>query len=376
MNASPTRILFILFLSQAGIVLSQTLLPMPDHIVVTILENHSYSQIIGSPAAPFINTLANDTLSALFTDSHAIVYPSQPNYLILYSGSAQGVVDDSVPPENPFFTENLGRQLIDAGRTFITYSEDLPEVGFNGTKSGDYVRKHNPAANWMGTGPNQVSATSNQPLTEFPADDFTLLPTVCYVIPNQVNDMHTGQDPERITTGDEWIKNNLGNYIQWAKENNSMFILTFDENDRSTGNHILTVFTGQMIQAGQYSKRIDHYAVLNTIENMYGLPFLGDSLTHPIITDCWKENSIPTRSTEKTSKIFMYPNPNNGLLYIELSDYHEATVEIYNYKGQLEQIVPVVSSKSAINTKDLEKGLYLVKIKNREGVIRGKFIKN
>ena len=124
---------------------------MPDHIVIAILENHSYSQIIGSTAAPFINSLANDTLSALFTDSHGITYPSQPNYLILYSGSAQGVTNDQVPSANPFTTPNLGRQLTDAGKTFITYSEDLPEAGFNGATSGYYVRKHNPVANWMGT---------------------------------------------------------------------------------------------------------------------------------------------------------------------------------------------------------------------------------
>ena len=213
-------------------------------------------------------------------------------------------------------------------------------------------------------------------MTAFPSDDFTLLPTVCFVVPNLNNDMHNGSDPDRITTGDEWISNNLGGYIQWAKTNNSLFILTFDENDRSPDNHILTVFTGQRVQAGQYSTRIDHYSVLNTIENMYGLEYLGDSVTHTIITDCWKENSIPSGSNDKTTIDILYPNPNNGWFYIELSDYHTATVEIYNSNGQLIQFNPVGPSKTAINTEDLVKGFYLVKIKNREGVTLGKFIKN
>jgi hypothetical protein len=375
MNLAAKRFFILLFLSRACLVISQTALPRPDHIVIVILENHSYSQLIGSPAAYFINSLANDTLSALFTDSHGITHPSQPNYLILYSGSAQGVINDQVPSDNPFTSANLGRQLIDAGKTFITYSEDLPEVGYNGKTSGYYARKHNPLANWMGTGTNQVSATTNQPLTAFPSGDFTLLPTVSYVVPNLNNDMHNGSDPARITTCDEWISNNLGGYIQWAKANNSLFILTFDEDDRSSGNHIVTVFTGQMVQAGQYSTRIDHYSVLNTIENMYGLAYLGDSVTHTIITDCWKENSIPSGLNDKTAKDILYPNPNNGLFFVELTDYHDATAETYNSNGQLIQIDPLGPSKTTINTDDLVKGFYLVKIKNREGITLAKFIK-
>jgi phosphatidylinositol-3-phosphatase len=370
------RLLLLLFLSQAGIVASQTILPAPDHIVVAILENHSYSQLIGSPAAPFINSLAEDTFSALFTDSHAIVYPSQPNYLILYSGSTQGVTNNLVPPGSPFTTANLGRQLNDAGKSFAIYSEDLPEAGYNGDSSGYYVRKHNPVANWMGEGKNQVPAATSQPLTAFPSEDFTLLPTVCFVVPNQMNNMHNGFDPERITTGDDWLSNNLGDYIQWAKENNSLFILTFDEDDRSPGNHILTVFTGQRVKAGEYSSRIDHYSVLNTIENMYGLEYLGDSATHTIITDCWKENPVTSLRNDQKSNDKIYLNPNNGLLIIELEDHPGATAEIYNSNGQLIQIVPIGPSKTALSTDGLVKGFYLVKIKSSEGVSLGKFVKN
>lgn len=376
MIASRAGFLVILILLQANFLVSQDALPAPDHIVIAILENHNYSQIIGSPAAPFINSLANDTLSVLFEDSHGIVYPSQPNYLILYSGSAQGVKNDSVPTGNPFTTENLGRQLMDAGKTFITYSEDLPETGYNGAKSGNYARKHNPAANWMGTGQNQVPDTTNQPFTAFPSDDFTRLPTVCFVVPNQANDMHNGSDPGRIAAGDAWIDSTLGGYIRWAKENNSLFILTFDEDDRSPGNHIVTLFTGQLVKAGRYPDRIDHYSVLNTIETMYGLPLLGDSLTHTVITGCWKEHSVPTASIDKTSGDILYPNPTDGLFYIELPGNPEATAEIYNLKGQPEQITPVRSKETAISTAGLAKGIYLVKIKTPEGIIIRKLVKN
>ncbi|RPH78538.1 MAG: acid phosphatase, partial [Nitrospiraceae bacterium] len=54
-------------------------LPRPDHIVIVIEENHSYSQIIDSPDAPYINKLAAQ--GAVFTQSFGVTYPSQPNYL-------------------------------------------------------------------------------------------------------------------------------------------------------------------------------------------------------------------------------------------------------------------------------------------------------
>lgn len=78
--------------------------PRPDHVVIVIEENHSYSEIIGSPAAPYINSLAAQ--GALFTQSYAITHPSQPNYLDLFSGFNQGVTNDSCP--HYFTTDNLG----------------------------------------------------------------------------------------------------------------------------------------------------------------------------------------------------------------------------------------------------------------------------
>jgi hypothetical protein len=95
----------------------------------------------------------------------------------------------------------------------------------------------------------------------------------------------------------------------------------------------MTLFTGQMVKAGRYPDRIDHYSVLNTIETMYGLPLLGDSLIHTVITGCWKEYSVPTASIDKTSGDILYPNPTDGLFYIELPGNPEATAEIYNLKG-------------------------------------------
>src|SRR5436190_4021931 len=88
--------------------------PTPSHVVIAIEENHAYSQIIGSSSAPYINSLANS--GALFTQSFAITHPSEPNYLAFFSGSTQGITDDSCP--HTFAPPDLGGELIAAGLTF------------------------------------------------------------------------------------------------------------------------------------------------------------------------------------------------------------------------------------------------------------------
>ncbi len=345
---------------------SQSVLPVPDHIVIVILENHDYAQIIGSSEAPYINALASDTNSALFTNSYAIEHPSQPNYLDLYSGCNQGVTHNGVPLEIPFTTDNLGRQLIDSGKTFITYSEDLPSVGFNGESAGKYVRKHNPVSNWMGEGINQVPIEMNQPFTAFPSSDFTLLPDVCYVVPNQDNNMHDGS----ITMGDNWIYNNLSDYVQWTKTNNSLLILTFDEDNYGPDNHILTIFTGQMVLAGVYSEMIDHYSILRTIEEMHGLPYACNASTANTISDCWKTtDGINTNQIN----LSIYPNPANNYFTVEISDFHSLKnlkLSFANVLGEIVKEISITSYITNIQVDGLASGMFLYNLKNEGEVIK------
>jgi hypothetical protein len=114
--------------------------PRPDHVVMVIEENHSFQEIYNSPSASYINSLLPD--AAVFTQSFAIEHPSQPNYFDLFSGSNQGVTDNSCP--HSFSAANLGGQLLVAGLTFAGYSEDLPSVGSTVCTSGFYARKHVP----------------------------------------------------------------------------------------------------------------------------------------------------------------------------------------------------------------------------------------
>jgi acid phosphatase len=237
-------------------------------------ENHGYSEIIGSPNAPYINSLAQS--GALFTKSYAIAHPSQPNYLDLFSGANQGVTNDSCP--HSFAVDNEGSELIALGLSFAGYSEGLPAKGSQVCTYGKYARKHSPWTNFT-----NLPAKTNLPYTKFPAD-YTRLPTVSWVIPNLDDDMHDGS----IQQGDTWLKNNLSAYLAWAETHNSLLIVTWDEDDGGQANHIATIFAGPMIRPGQYSETINHYTVLRTIEAMYGLTPLGNSASVKPIRDVWE----------------------------------------------------------------------------------------
>jgi hypothetical protein len=262
--------------------------PRPDHVVIVIEENHAYSEIIGNSSAPYINSLASQ--GALFTSSYAITHPSQPNYIALFSGSTQGCTDDNVPAAGtPWSAPNLGSELTGAGFTFGGYSEDMPSVGFTGPWNAGYARKHNP---WVDF--SNVPAASNMPLTSFPAPGaYDTLPTVSIVVPNVTDDMHDGS----VSLGDTWLKNNLDAYIQWAKTHNSLFILTWDEDDGSPTNQIATLFVGPMVKPGTYSQTINHYSVLRTLEDMYGTGHAGAAATAAPITGVWDSAATPPPPT-------------------------------------------------------------------------------
>lgn len=252
---------------------------VPTHIVIVVEENHSYSQIAGNKNAPYINQLMKE--GANFTSYHALEHPSQPNYLDLFSGSNQGVTNDSCP--NTFSAPSLGSQLLSKGGaslSFAGYSEGLPTTGFTGCSAGAYARKHSP---WVDF--SNIPASANQPFSNFPKD-YNQLPTVAFVIPDLNHDMHNGT----IQAADTWLQQNLSSYVSWAKTHNSMLIVTWDEANGSTSNRVPTIMVGPMIKPGNYSEKLNHFNLLHTIESMYGLPALGKSKLVSPITNIWTQS--------------------------------------------------------------------------------------
>lgn len=263
-----------------------------DHVVIVVEENRTVTQIIGDLVnAPYINSLANNgvKMGSMF----AITHPSQPNYIHLFSGADQGVLDDNLPPNfsttptgtYPFRTLNLGHEIINAGFTFAGYCDELEVAGANDWADFDphsatypgvyYRRKHNPWANWIAKvlplANYQMTSTVNRAFIDFPTNfnpaAFAALPTVSFVIPNQLHDMHDGSRKQ----GDDWLRDNLNNYAVWAKTNNSLLVITWDEDDYNSVNQIPTVFFGAGLRDGTVCGGTwTLHNLLRTIEDMFG----------------------------------------------------------------------------------------------------------
>ncbi len=253
---------------------SLTGLPRPQHVVVVIMENQNLDQVVGNPDAPYLNQLIGG--GALFTQDSAVAHPSQPNYLALFSGDTQGVTGDSCP--HSFATPNLASQMLDAHLGFALYAEDLPAAGDPVCSTDDYARKHNPVPDFT-----NLPGRLTQPFTAF-GSDYAALPQVSFVIPNLCHDMHDCP----LADGDAWLRTALDGYRRWAATHQSLLVVTWDEaEDNSAANRVPLIVTGQMVRPGRYAESVDHYRVLRTLEDMFGLGHIGNAIQRTPIRDIW-----------------------------------------------------------------------------------------
>ncbi|MCX5062674.1 MULTISPECIES: alkaline phosphatase family protein [unclassified Streptomyces] len=253
-------------------------LPTPDHVVVVVMENHAYSQVIGSSSAPYLNNTLKAG-GANLTQSYGLTHPSEPNYYMLFSGSNQGRTDDSCVGVGSISAPNLASELIAAGKSWKSYNESLPSQGSTTCSSGNYAQKHNP---WFGF--SNVPTNTAMTFAQFPTD-YTTLPKVSFVTPNLCSDMHDCS----VSTGDTWIKDNLGAYATWAQTHNSILAVTFDEDNKQSGNRIPTLFYGQHVTPGSSSATTyNHYNVLRTVEDLAGLSaHAGNAASASDISGIW-----------------------------------------------------------------------------------------
>ncbi len=364
-------------------VIAQTV-PKHDHVIICMMENYDYSEIIGDVTdCPYINGLTTDPYGALFTNYFAIEHPSQPNYLDIFSGNNQGNTSDVTPTNYPYTVANLGAELIAKSYTFGGYSESLTSVGSQASTAGGtngYARKHAPWTNWLGTGTNQIPSTVHMPFTSFPTSaNYSTLPTVSFVVPNLGDDMHNGTAPTNKQAGDLWVKTNLDAYIQWAKTNNSLFIIVWDEDDNTGGsNQVNMTFVGQNVKAGNYSEKATHYRLLRTLEDMYGLGYAGGSSTEVPITDCWKSIATGISAVGNPENfVRVVPNPFTSLTVIKsANELRNAELKIFDALGrEVESIKEINGFQITVNRNNLGSGLYYFSIlQDQTQVSRGKLV--
>ncbi|HCX32819.1 MAG TPA: hypothetical protein DHV08_04215 [Rhodocyclaceae bacterium] len=217
------------------------------------------------------------------------------------AGTRVGIGNAMIPASwRPLATPNLGAALIEAGASFASFSESLPHPLYDDANDpvplrDRYRRKHNPAINWVNLSGRAIApalkrfvlpAGVNLGFAEtvdpegrrypgFAVDEnglargFERLPAVALVVPDERHDLHSGSAAE----GDAWLAANIGPYARWARDNDSLLIVTFDEagNDPSRP-RIATFFHGPpaRVHPGRYPEPIDHLNVLATILERYG----------------------------------------------------------------------------------------------------------
>jgi hypothetical protein len=259
-------------------------IPAFRHIYVIVMENKEYGSIVGSKAAPYLNSLI--ARYGLATNFYAETHPSEPNYIALTSGGLQGTSTDGT---YDLAVPNLFDQIEASGRTWHVYAQGYPGNCFKTFQAavvadgpgavGDYVRKHNPAISYTSISGNSARCASITHLAGFDpaAADFEM------IIPNEINDMHSSS----TTAGDTFLKAFMPQILDSAAFEGSVVFITWDEGDTNAkgGGHIATlVLSPGMTPGARYDGACTHYSMLRSIEQAWGLPYLGEAGTAAPIT--------------------------------------------------------------------------------------------
>jgi acid phosphatase len=187
-----------------------------------IEENHSYSSVIGSSSMPYLNGLAKQY--GLATQYFANTHPSIGNYFMLTTGQIITNDDGYTGTVN---ADNVVRRLLAAGKTWKSYAEDLPSVGYIGGDVYPYAKHHNPFAYITDVVNSQNQLNNLVPFTQFPTDlQNNQLPQYSFVIPNMQNDGHDGS----LNQADSWLQTNVAPVLANSSfQKDGLLIILFDE---------------------------------------------------------------------------------------------------------------------------------------------------
>jgi hypothetical protein len=255
-------------------------------VVLIVFENKPVSVVLGNPAAPTFNRLARRYAS--LTRYFAITHPSLPNYLALVSGSTHGITSDCT--DCAVGGRNLADTLAHAGKSWKTYAEGLPRPGFTGAFAGRYAKKHNPLLYFRDVLARPARLRRIVPLSHFARDlAADKLPDFSLVVPDLCHDMHDCP----VATGDAWLRRFLRTVLRSSALRDGVVFVVFDEDDGSHGGHVAALALGPLVRPGSSSRqRLDHYALLRTIEDGLGLPRLGRPASTRAITGIWRASAV------------------------------------------------------------------------------------
>ena len=222
------------------------------------MENRSYGQVIGNA---YTSQLAAQY--GVATDYHGVSHPSLPNYLALTSGSTWGIADDGF---HALPAGGLGAQLDSAGIEWRAYMEGMTNGCYRSPYP--YALKHNPFAYYGSACPSQVV-----PFSQFAADLSATTPRFAWITPDEC---HNGHDCSNAVS-DAWLSKTVPPILaSTAWQDNGVLLITWDEGEDSA-NSVLTLVIRPDPLNHSSAQPYDHYSLLATIEDQFGLPRLGNA---------------------------------------------------------------------------------------------------
>ncbi len=200
------------------------------HVVIVVEENHSYSSVIGSPEMPYLNGLADQY--GLATNYFANTHPSIGNYFMLTAGQ---IITNDDAFNGTVTADNLVRQLVAAGKTWKSYAESLPSVGYTGGDVYPYSKHHNPFAYLSDVLNSPTQRNNLVPFSQFATDlAANNLPKYSFIVPNMLNDAHDGT----LADADSWLQTNIAPLIaNTVFQQDGLLVIVFDESHSSDTQH-------------------------------------------------------------------------------------------------------------------------------------------
>ncbi|HET9839136.1 MAG TPA: alkaline phosphatase family protein [Candidatus Angelobacter sp.] len=277
------------------VVVARAQVPQSNHVVVLLEENQSYSAVIGSPSMPFLNNLANKY--GLATQYYANTHPSIGNYFMLTAGQLF-TNDDSL--NSTINIDNVVRHLLTAGKTWKSYAESLPSVGYTGGDVYPYIRHHNPLSYFNDVVNSNVQRLNLVPFSQLATDlANNQLPNYSFIVPNQNHNAHdcptapTGcTNAQKLATADAWLQNNITPLLNSpAFQQDGILIIVFDEgfstDTANGGGHVAAVVIGPKVKGGFKSTHFyQHQSVLRTMLDALGIhTYPGSAATAPDMAD-------------------------------------------------------------------------------------------
>lgn len=242
--------------------------PEPNpHVFVIVMENTS---LVTALRAPSFSSLA--AKYQLLTNYRAISSPSLPNYLALTSGSTWGITDNGY---HALPAGGIGSQLTAAGVSWRAYMEGLTSAGCMRSPY-PYALKHNPFAYYGGSCPENVVA-----LEALDADLVRDTPSFVWITPGLC---HDGHDCPLAEAG-AWLDGLVGRIVASpAWRDHGVLFIVWDEGD-GRSNVVPLIVASPDVESRRVDGAYDHYSLLATIEDLFGLPRLGAAKDARPLTD-------------------------------------------------------------------------------------------